>query len=362
MSFDIELEQVQNRGISSLSERWAALKHRLGFREDQKNLIGLLFCLPNIVVFSIFLLGPVLYSFYLSFTQYQILRGEAFLYSVGTINSFLTFEIPIIGGIRIPGVNNYIEILTPSPVTISNGRIVTNFAVFTDPTVNTFWWSLKTTTVYAIGTVPFQIYGGLAVALLLDKRIRGKKAYRAAYFMPVMLSGAASAVIWRWLLSGDGVINMLLPSVLEHNWAGDPTTALGAVMVMAIWGGIGFNMVLFLAGLQNIPQELYDASRIDGANGFQRFRNVTWPNLENTNFFVIVMAIIGAFQVFGIAMVFSQGGPYYATTTTVLLIYQRAFEEGMFGVGAAMAVVLFFIIFSFSYYQYRYRKSKEVDY
>ncbi|MFC6723175.1 carbohydrate ABC transporter permease [Halobium palmae] len=361
MSF-FDTEQRQSGRTGTLSKKWTGLKHRLGFREDQDNLIGLLFCLPNIVVFSIFLLGPVLYAFYLSFTQYSILRGEAIMYSIGTINSFLPFQIPIIGDTVIPGLNNYLNILTPLPVTISGGGIATNFEVFTDPTANTFWWSLKTTTVYAVGTVPFQIYGGLAVALLLDKRIRGKKAYRAAYFMPVMLSGAASAIIWRWLLSGEGVINMLLPSILEHNWAGNPATALGAVMLMAVWGGIGFNMVLFLAGLQNIPQELYDAARIDGANGFQRFRHVTWPNLDNTNFFIIVMAIIGAFQVFGIAMVFSQGGPYYATTTTVLLIYQRAFEEGMFGVGAAMAVVLFFIIFMFSYYQYRYRKSEEVDY
>ena len=361
MSFP-DIGQTSDGRFGTLSEAWASLKHRLGIREEQDNLVGVLFCLPNIVVFSIFLLGPVLYAFYLSFTQYSILQGEALLYSVGTVNSFLPFEMPVFGDVPIPGVNNYIDILTPLPITVANGGIVTNFQVFSDPTVNTFWWSLKTTTVYAIGTVPFQIYGGLAVALLLDKRIRGKKGYRAAYFMPVMLSGAASAVIWRWLLSGEGVINMLLPKFLEHNWAGDPGTALGAVMLMAVWGGIGFNMILFLAGLQNIPQELYDAARIDGANGWQRFRNVTWPNLDNTNFFVIVMAIIGAFQVFGIAMVFSQGGPYYATTTTVLLIYQRAFEEGLFGVGAAMAVVLFFIIFGFSYYQYRYRRSKEVDY
>lgn len=361
MSFP-DIEQVQDEGLGTVRDAWSGLKHRLGFRDEQSNLIGLLFCLPNIVVFSLFLLGPVLYAFYLSFTKYSILEGEALLYSIGSVNSLLPVDVPLVGGLQVPGVNNYIEILTPLPVTIGSGGIVTNFEVFTTPTVNTFWWSLKTTTVYAIGTVPFQIFGGLAVALMLDKRIRGKAAYRAAYFMPVMLSGAASAVIWRWLLSGEGVINMLLPQFLEHNWAGDPGTALGAVMLMAIWGGIGFNMILFLAGLQNIPQELYEAARIDGASGWQRFRHVTWPNLDNTNFFVLVMAIIGAFQVFGIAMVFSQGGPYYATTTTVLLIYQRAFEEGLFGVGAAMAVVLFFIIFVFSYYQYRYRRAEEVEY
>ena len=361
MSFP-DYEQVQERGFGTVSDAWAGFKNRLGFSEDQDNLLGLLFCLPNIVVFSIFLLGPVLYAFYLSFTQYSILEGEALLYTIGNVNDFLPIGVPMLGSLPVPGVNNYLQILRPLPITLGEGGVVTNFQVFTDPTVNTFWWSLKTTTVYAIGTVPFQILGGLAVALMLDRRVRAKRAYRAAYFMPVMLSGAASAVIWRWLLSGEGVINMILPTFLEANWAGNPGTALGAVMLMAIWGGIGMNMVLFLAGLQNIPQELYEAARIDGAAGFHRFRHVTWPNLENTNFFVVVMAIIGAFQVFGIAMVFSQGGPYYATTTTVLLIYQRAFEEGAFGVGASMAFVLFIIIFAFSYYQYRYRKSQEVDY
>lgn len=318
----------------SVGETLGSARTRAGIRKDQNNLAGLLFVLPNVVVFSAFLLGPVLYAFYVSFHEWNILLGE---------------------GTWI-GVENYLGILQPWPWE-------DNWAPLRDPTANLWWYALRNTAVYAIGTVPLQIFGGLAVALLLDTRIRGKKAYRAAYFMPVMLSGAASAVIWRWLLSSNGIINEFLrPFGLDHGWAADPNTALGGVMLMAIWGGIGFNMILFLAGLQNIPEELYDAARIDGTNGWQRFRHVTYPNLENTNFFVVVMAIIGAFQVFGIALVFSEGGPYYSTTTTVLLIYQRAFQEGHMGQGAAMAFLLFLLIFAFSYYQYRHRKSEEVDY
>ncbi|RBI63374.1 sugar ABC transporter permease [halophilic archaeon] len=309
------------------------LRERVGITDEQSNLTGLLFVLPNLVVFSLFLLGPVLYAFYISFQSWNILTGTG---------EFVWFQ-------------NYLQVLTPLPW-------ANNWKPLRVPTANTFWWSLKTTAVYAVGTVPLQIYGGLAVALMLDKRVRMKKAYRAAYFMPVMLSGAASAVIWRWILSADGVLNSLLPTFLEHNWAGNPTYALGGVMLMAIWGGIGSNMIFFLAGLQNIPEELYEAARIDGASTWHRFRHVTWPNLGNTNFFVIVMALISAFQVFGIALVFSKGGPYYATTTTVLLIYERAFQEGAMGVGAAMAFVLFLIIFVFSYYQYRYRDQQEVEY
>ena len=324
----------------SLRSAFRDVKGYVGINEDQNNLMGFAFIAPNMVVFSLFLLGPVLFAFYISFQEWSILAGAG----------------------DWAGISNYVDVLEPLPVTYANGGLQWRPEVLTDPSASLWWYSLKNTFVYAIGTVPLQIFGGLAVALMLDKRVRFKKAYRAAYFMPVMLSGAASAVMWRWFLAGDGVINGILPTFLEHNWAGDPGTALGGIMLMAIWGGIGSNMIFFLAGLQNIPEELYEAARIDGASRWHRFRHVTWPSLGNTNFFVFVMAIISAFQVFGIALVFSQGGPVYATTTTVLLIYQRAFEEGAFGEGAAMAFLLFILIFSFSYYQYRYREQAEVDY
>lgn len=334
MAYESETgEQAAEGGRSSVASL-TRLKRKLGITENQSNLAGFLFIAPNVAVFSVFLLGPVLYAFYLAFTEYSMLTHES----------------------TWVGLDNFRSVLTPWPWENS-------FEPLRDPGANTWWFSLRNTAIYAIGTVPLQIYGGLAVALMLDKRVRAKKAYRAAYFMPVMLSGAASAVIWRWLLADNGIINEFLrPLGMAHNWAGDPSTALGAIMLLAIWGGIGFNMILFLAGLQNVPQELYEASRIDGASSWQRFRHVTWPNLGNTNFFVIVMAIIGAFQVFGIALVFEEGGPYYATTTAVLRIYQRAFEENYFGEGAAMAMILFAIIFAFSYWQYSYRKSEEVDY
>lgn len=306
----------------------------LSKRDTQETLTGYLFVLPNLVLFSVFLLGPVAYAFYLSLNSWNILAQDA----------------------TWVGLDNYIQILTPLPWE-------DNWAALRSPDANLFWYALKNTAVYTVATVPLQIYGGLAVALLLDSRIRAKRAYRAAYFMPVMLSGAINAVIWSWLLNADGLINEFLrPLGLAHNWVGDPGTALGGVIIIAAWGGIGFNMVLFLAGLQNIPNELYDAARIDGASAWHRFRHVTWPNLQNTTFFVLIMAVIGSFQVFGIALVFAEGGPYYATTTAVLLIYQRAFEEGHMGVGAAMAFILFLFLFVFSYYQYHIRKSEEIEY
>jgi ABC-type sugar transport system permease subunit len=202
--------------------------------------MGLAFILPNVVVFSIFLLGPVLFAFYISFQEWSILANSG------------TFV----------GLDNYVEVLRPAPIVIVDGNLVINASTLTDPTENLWWFALQNTFIYAIGTVPLQIFGGLAVALMLDKRVRAKKAYRAAYFMPVMLSGAA-AVMWRWFLAVDGVINSFLePLGIAHNWAGDPATALGAVMLMSVWGGIGSNMILFLAGLQNTNETKFRTTRI----------------------------------------------------------------------------------------------------
>ncbi|MCU4975057.1 sugar ABC transporter permease [Halobacteria archaeon AArc-m2/3/4] len=301
---------------------------------NKDNFAGLLFILPNIIVFSIFLFGPVLFAFYLSFTEWNVLAGEP----------------------EWVGLDNYIDILTPPPW--EDG-----WAVLDNPTANLWWHAVIKTSTYTLGVVPLSISGGLCAALLLDRDLRNKRLFRAAYFMPVMLSGAVSAIIWRWILNQDGIVNSLLePIGLAHNWSGDPSTALASVMLIAIWGGIGFNMIIFLAGLQNIPEELYDAARIDGTSGWQRFRHVTWPNLQNTYFFVIVLSIIGSFQVFAIAMTFAEGGPYYATTTIAVLIYQEAFQHGSMGVAAAMAFILFSIVFVFSYYQYRVRGNGEVNY
>lgn len=298
------------------------------------NVAGFLFLLPNLVVFTTFLFGPVVFAFYLSFHQWNVLSGEAVWV----------------------GLDNFRTILYPPPW-------ANDWAVLDSPTVNLWWFSVKNTLVYVIGTVPLGILGGLSVALVLDKRIRFRRVYRAAFFMPVMLSGAVSAVVWRWILSLDGILNnMLAPLGLAHNWVGDPNTVLFAIIFISAWGSIGFNMIIFLAGLQNIPEELYEAARIDGTNQWHRFRHVTWPNIQNTYFFVIVLSIINSFQVFGIAIALADGGPYYASTVIVVRIYQEAFQNGHMGLGSAMAFILFGIVFVFSYYQYRIRGQGEVTY
>lgn len=306
--------------------------------EEHNNLTAFVFLLPNVIVFTAFLLFPVLFAFYISVHEWNILSASP----------------------TWIGLQNYWDILTPPPWE-------NNWATLRSPDYNLWWWSVRTTLMYTVVTIPLSVFGGLFAALILDKNIRGKKIYRAMFFMPVMLSGAASAVVWRWILAEQGIFNYFLQSIglaqFTFNWAGNTDTALFGVMAIAVWAGIGFNMILYLAGLQNIPNELYESARLDGANRWQRFRYVTWPNLANVTFFVIVLAIIRSFQVFSYAYVFSQdGGPYYATTTIVVLIYRRAFENGDMGLAGAMAVNLFFIIFVFSYYQYRLRQQEELEY
>jgi len=317
------------------------------FSDENDNLTASVFLLPDVVAFTAFKFVPFLFALYLSFQSWNLFMGTG-EWAWTTVSVLgVSLELPIA---------NYVDVLTPAPWT-------DNWGALQSPSYNLWWYAFRNTIVYMLLVVPTQIVGGFLLALALDSRIRGLRIYRAAYFVPVMLSAAASGVIWRWLMAENGVINRYLePLGVAHPWANDPSTALVALALIGIWGGIGFNMIFYLSGLQNIPDELYEAARIDGASTLQRIRHVTWPNLRNTHFFVTVVAIIGTFQVFGIAMAFAQGGPYNATTTIVVLIYRTAFERSQFGSGAAMAFLLFVAIFAFSYYQYRYNQQQEVDY
>jgi len=311
--------------------------------QEENNLAGFLFLLPNLVVFGVFLLGPIGYALYLSFQEYNIFVGT----TEPAMMTLYGFEVPF---------ENYADVLTPWPW-------ANDWAALDSPSYNLWWFAVRNTVLYTAIVVPLQIVGGFLVAFALDSRIRGKKVYRSAFFLPVMLSAAASGVIWRWLLAKNGVVNEFLrPLDLAYAWASSPDSALGALMLIGLWGGIGFNMILYLAGLQNVPEELYEAARIDGATGWQRMRYVTWPNLRNTHFFVTVLAIIGTFQVFGIALAFAEGGPARATTTIVVLIYEVAFQQSSFGQASAMAFLLFAVVFVFSYWRYRMEQQEEVGY
>ena len=214
------------------------------------------------------------------------------------------------------------------------------------------------TAYYTLLTIPPQIILALLLALALNK-IPGKNVYRVFYFMPVVTSSVSVGVIWIWILNGEfGILNALLSTIgIEGpNWLSDSKWVIPAIAILGIWWGLGFNIVIFLAGLQGIPKSYYEAAEIDGATKFQKFFHITLPLLSPTTFFVIVMAVIWSFQVFDHVYVMTQGGPGKASHVMVLHIYQTAFQKGQFGDSAATAVILFLVILFFTLMQFRLSK------
>jgi multiple sugar transport system permease protein len=225
-------------------------------------------------------------------------------------------------------------------------------AVLTDPA----WWNaVKNTAVFTLN-VPVSMAVALGLALLVQRKLRGIVALRAVFFLPTITSLVAVAIIWQWMFNSEfGLLNWLLS--LVHlgpvPWLTSPRTALPALMLMSVWLVVGYQMVLFQAGLAAIPQDLYDAARIDGAGPWRRFLHVTLPGLRHTLFFVLVTSIIGSFQIFGAVYVMTEGGPLHSTDVAVFHVYEEAWEYFRFGRAAAMSWVLFAIIFVVTWVQFR---------
>jgi multiple sugar transport system permease protein len=221
-----------------------------------------------------------------------------------------------------------------------------------------FWISLKNTAYYSILTIPVGIFIALLLALALNK-IKGKEFYRLFFFMPVVTSSVSVGVIWMWILNGDiGILNQMLGMVgIEGpKWLTNTSLVMVSIAILSIWWGLGYNMVIFLAGLQGISSSYYEAADIDGASKFQKFRHITLPMLSPTTFFVTIMAIIGSFQVFDQAFVMTGGGPGKASYTLVYHIYDNAFIDFKFGASSAAAMILFVIILIFTLVQFRLQK------
>lgn len=268
-------------------------------------LSGYAFVLPFIASISIFLIGPLIYAFIISFKEFSFLNPEAS---------------------RWVGFANYIKL-------------------FSDPT---FKRALLNTTLYSLGVVPTQLIIALILALIVNSNIKGKTFFRVAYYIPTVTSTVAVSVIFLYLFKADGLVNALLAKfgIQGPAWFNDVRFALPSIMMMAIWSSVGNYMVIFLAGLQDIPSELYEAAEVDGANKFQMFFKITLPMLRPIVFFNLVMSLIGTFQVFDQAYVVSQGtgGPLDATMTVVLDIYRTGFRDFNMGYASAMAFALFVII------------------
>jgi multiple sugar transport system permease protein len=288
-------------------------------RRDE-TLWAFVFLAPWLIGLAAFILGPMLFSLGLSF----------FTYSLGRDYSFAGFD-------------NWIRAFTKDEF---------------------FWPTVGRTVIYAAVLVPLSVLGALGTAMLLNQKLRFTTTYRTVFFMPHLVPVVAATYIWVWLLNGQfGLINEILFQIGYHltgtgfkgpNWLGDTSWALPALIAIALWGAIGGNMmVIFLAGLQGIPQELYEAASIDGAGAWSRFWNVTLPMISPTMFFNSVLACILAVQAFETAFVGTAGGPAYATWIYGLHIYRTTFEYAEMGYGSTLAWIMFIGLSVLTYIQFR---------
>jgi multiple sugar transport system permease protein len=297
----------------------APVAPRHGWRQD---LIGWSFAAPFVILFGIFLALPILAAFVLSFTSFGL----------------RDLENPI--GTTVVGFQNYVDL-------------------FADPK---FWKSLRNTAYFVVVGVPLTLALGLVIANALSRGItRFRTAFRVGYYLPVITSIVAIAVVWRFLLNPDvGLINMLLQNagLSGPNWLADPTLAMPSIIAMAVWRNLGFAMVVFIAGMQAIPVVLYEAASIDGAGRWQSFRYVTLPLLRPAILFMLVITTIGYLQLFEEPFVMTDGGPLDATLSVTMYMFQQGFEFFHQGYASAIAYVLFVIVAIVAFLQFKFLREE----
>ncbi|RLT44966.1 MAG: sugar ABC transporter permease [Chloroflexi bacterium] len=292
----------------------AVVRREFSPRKRWQNFYGYLFLTPWLIGFLGLFIGPALYSLFLSLTKYDVLTDPTFI-----------------------GFDNYVK-------------------MFTDD--DQFWPSIWRTLYYAGVGVPLGVLGSLVLAILLNNKIRALPAYRTLFFMPTLVPIVASVVLWKWLLNDDfGVVNQALRGLGwadPPGWFGDRRWAIPSLIAMGLWQGIGgTRMIIFLAGLQGVPEELYDAASIDGASSWAKLWNVTLPLLTPTIFFNMILGIIGGLQTFTAAFVATEGGPGFATWFFSLHLYKQAFDYWNMGYAAALAWFFALVIVSLTMWQMR---------
>jgi multiple sugar transport system permease protein len=290
-------------------------------RETQQ--AGYLFLAPALLLIGVFFFLPVAAALVLSFTDYDI-------YALGDA-----------ANARWVALDNYARLLR-TPL---------------------FWAALKNTFYFALVGGPLSIAASLAAALLVNaKATRLKGLFRTIYFIPFVTTLVAVAIVWRYLYHPRyGLLNYFLGflNLGPIDWLGDPRWAMPAIILLAVWKNFGYNMLIFIAGLQSIPEELYEAAHLDGASAVQRFRHVTLPMLGPTMLFVAVITMIGYFQLFAEPYVMTAGGPLRATTSVVLLMYEEGFRWWRMGYAAAIAFVLFVVILVATLVQFWLQRERE---
>lgn len=278
--------------------------------KEQDNLAGWIFILPAIIGILIFIIIPVICSFSLSFTEWDLLNE-----------------------IKYTGLSNYKNLLTDK----------------------VFYKILSNTFVYSISVSVLGVIFPLILASILNEKIRGSEFYKAAYFIPFITPMIVIALVWQWIFDPNiGCLNQILH--ININWLYDKAYAMPALIIVSVWKLVGYNMIILLSGFATINQELYEASKIDGANPIDIFRHITLPLLSPTIFFVIVITSISSFQVFDLIYMMTQGGPDNSTMVLVYSIYQYAFEYFEIGKANAIAYILFAIITILVFCQWKLRK------
>lgn len=289
-------------------------------QKAKDTLNGYIFMTPTIIILGVFLLLPILFAIVLAFHKVQPL-GE------------VSYDFR--------GWKNFLRMASDEKV----------------------WIALKNTAEYVAIVVPIQTILALSLALILNTRLKGKNWFRVLFFLPTVTSSAVLTLIFMWICNTNGLLNSFLTFVRlpTYNWLGDPNVALKAIMLMNIWSTAPLFMVIYLAALQDIPETLYEAATIDGASLWDKFICITLPFLKPVTFFIIVMGIIGTFQLFDQSYIFSRGsgGPNNSTLTVVLLIYQYAFRSLDMGYAAALALMLALVIMTVTLIQrYWFKEEK----
>jgi multiple sugar transport system permease protein len=292
---------------------------RHGARRVRRNWDAYVFLAPGFIIFTVFTLFALVFVVYLTFHEWSIIEPEK----------------PFVG------LQNYKDL-------IEDER-------FRRSVINTFY--------FTGASVPLAMICGLAIALLLNQPLRGRWVFRTAYYLPAITPFVVSAIVWKWLYNGDyGLFNYyLLKANLIHEplaWLSDQQLAMPAVILMTVWTGVGFSMVVYLAGLQSIPEELYEAAKVDGAGAWARFRHITLPGLLPSTVFLLVIQIIFNMQIFTQIFVMTRGGPIDRTTTVLFYVYEAAFQFYEMGYASTIAFALFLMLLVFTGLQLRmYRRA-----
>ncbi|WP_336773916.1 carbohydrate ABC transporter permease [Paenibacillus sp. MMO-58] len=276
-----------------------------------------LFITPTMLLFFAFTIIPVVMALYLSFTNYDVVSRMEFV-----------------------KLDNYKKLLED----------------------DLFWTTFKNVFFYSVIFVPLNIIISLLLAMLLNFKRFGVKLFRTLNYLPTLTSAVAASTVWIWLLHPEfGLVNNLLSyvGITGPAWLAQTETAMFSIIMVTLWQSVGSNMIIYIAGLQGVPDYLYESAKLDGATAFARFRYITWPQLRPTTFLVSTMAIIGALQLFDQAFVLTQGGPGNVTKTPVYLIYNQGFNQLKMGYASAQAFVLAVAILIFSFINMRINKSEE---